>query len=39
MYDLARTLAKVVTALGLEHYGMVSTASSAPLALWHTIER
>ena len=36
--DLARTLAEAVTALGLGHYGLVSTAASAPLALWHALE-
>jgi pimeloyl-ACP methyl ester carboxylesterase len=38
LHDLARTLATVVAALGLEHYGLVSTAASAPLALWHAID-
>jgi pimeloyl-ACP methyl ester carboxylesterase len=38
MRDLARTFAEVVTALGLERYGVVSTASSAPLALWQAID-
>lgn len=36
--DLARTLAEAVAALGLEHYGLVSTAASAPLALWQAID-
>ena len=36
--DLARTLGEAVTALGLAHYGLVSTAASAPLALWHTLD-
>lgn len=36
--DLARTLAEAIAALGLEHYGLVSTAVSAPLALWHAID-
>lgn len=36
--DLARTLAEAIAALGLEHYGVVSTALSAPLALWHAID-
>jgi len=37
-HDLARTLAEAVAALGLEHYGLVSTAASAPLALWHALD-
>ena len=36
--DLARTLAEAVAALGLEHYGLVSTAASVPLALWQAID-
>jgi len=36
--DLARTLAEVIAALGVEHYGVVSTTVSAPLALWHAID-
>ena len=36
--DLAGTLAEMVAALGLEHYGLVSTAASAPLALWHALD-
>jgi len=36
--DLARMLAEAVAALGLEHYGLVSTAASAPLALWQAID-
>jgi pimeloyl-ACP methyl ester carboxylesterase len=36
--DLARTLAEAVATLGLEHYGLVSTALSAPLALWQAID-
>jgi pimeloyl-ACP methyl ester carboxylesterase len=36
--DLARTLAEAIATLGLEHYGLVSTAVSAPLALWHAID-
>jgi pimeloyl-ACP methyl ester carboxylesterase len=38
MRDLARTLAEAIAALGLEHYGLVSTAASAPLALWQAID-
>jgi pimeloyl-ACP methyl ester carboxylesterase len=38
MRDLARALAEVITALGLERHGVVSTASSAPLALWQAID-
>jgi pimeloyl-ACP methyl ester carboxylesterase len=38
LHGLARTLAEAVAALGLAHYGLVSTAASAPLALWHTLE-
>jgi len=37
MRDLAHTLAEAVTAIGLERYGLVSTTSSAPLALWQAI--
>jgi pimeloyl-ACP methyl ester carboxylesterase len=36
--DLAQRLAEAVAALGLEHYGLVSTGASAPLALWHAID-
>ena len=36
--NLAQTLAEAVAALGLEHYGLVSTAASAPLALWQAID-
>jgi len=36
--DLARTLAKAVTAMGLERYGLVSTSAGTPLALWQAIE-
>jgi pimeloyl-ACP methyl ester carboxylesterase len=36
--DLAQTLAETIAMLGLEHYGLVSTAVSAPLALWHAID-
>jgi len=36
--DLARTLAKSVTAIGLERYGLVSTSAGTPLALWQAIE-
>jgi len=36
--DLARTPAEAVAALGLEHYGLVSTAASASLALWQAID-
>ena len=38
MRDLAHTLAEAVTAIGLERYGLVSTTSSAPLALWQAID-
>jgi pimeloyl-ACP methyl ester carboxylesterase len=38
MRDLARTLAEAIAALGLEHYGLVSTAASTPLALWQAID-
>jgi len=38
LHGLARTLAEAVAALGLEHYGLVSTAASAPLALWHALD-
>jgi alkanesulfonate monooxygenase SsuD/methylene tetrahydromethanopterin reductase-like flavin-dependent oxidoreductase (luciferase family)/pimeloyl-ACP methyl ester carboxylesterase len=37
--ELARTLAAAIAALGLEHYGLVSTALRAPLALWQAIDR
>jgi 4,5:9,10-diseco-3-hydroxy-5,9,17-trioxoandrosta-1(10),2-diene-4-oate hydrolase len=37
-HDLAQMLAETVAALGLEHYGLVSTTASAPLALWHALE-
>jgi pimeloyl-ACP methyl ester carboxylesterase len=37
-HDLALTLTEAVAALGLERYGLVSTATSAPLALWQAIE-
>jgi pimeloyl-ACP methyl ester carboxylesterase len=37
-HDLALTLTEAVAALGLGRYGLVSTASSAPLALWQAIE-
>lgn len=38
MRDLAHTLAEAVTAMGLDRYGLVSTALSAPLALWQAID-
>jgi len=38
MRDLAHTLAEAVTAVGLERYGLVSTTSSASLALWQAID-
>lgn len=38
MRDLAHTLAEAVTAVGLERYGLMSTTSSAPLALWQAID-
>jgi pimeloyl-ACP methyl ester carboxylesterase len=37
-HDRGRTLAEAVAALGLAHYGLISTAASAPLALWHTLD-
>jgi pimeloyl-ACP methyl ester carboxylesterase len=36
--DLARTLAEAVAALGLDHYGLVSTSASTPLALWQAVD-
>jgi pimeloyl-ACP methyl ester carboxylesterase len=36
--DLARTLAEALAALGLERYGLVSTALSTPFALWQAID-
>jgi pimeloyl-ACP methyl ester carboxylesterase len=38
MRDLAKTLAEAGTAIGLEHYGLVSTTNSAPLALWQAVD-
>ena len=35
---LAHMLAETAAALGLEHYGLVSTALSVPLALWQAID-
>ncbi len=37
MRDVARTLARAIATLGLEHYVLVSTSTSAPLALWQAI--
>ncbi|MBI3801386.1 MAG: alpha/beta fold hydrolase [Deltaproteobacteria bacterium] len=39
MRDLAHTLAEAATALGLERYGLVSTAISARIALWQAIDQ
>jgi 4,5:9,10-diseco-3-hydroxy-5,9,17-trioxoandrosta-1(10),2-diene-4-oate hydrolase len=36
--DLARTLARAAAAAGLDHYVLVSTSASAPLALWQAID-
>ena len=38
MRDVARTLARAIATLGLEHYVLVSTSTSTPLALWQAIE-
>ena len=38
MRDLAHTLAEAVTAMGLDRYGVVSTAISARIALWQAID-
>ncbi len=38
MRDLARTMSAFASNLGLEHYRLVSTALSARIALWQTID-
>jgi pimeloyl-ACP methyl ester carboxylesterase len=38
MRNLARTLARAVAAAGLDHYMLVSTSASAPLALWQALD-
>lgn len=38
LHARARTLANAVAALGLEHYGLISTGTSTPLALWHALD-